>query len=398
MTTLSIAIKNIRRKPFRSIALILSVSLVAALLFAGAISLKGVLNSVTIGARKLGADLMVVPQGHEDKVRTTLIAGKPSIYYMPDDVLEKVRKVRGVKQASPQLFIKSTSYPCCTDVDAILIAFDPATDFTVSPWLKEAIDRPLGKDEVIIGRSLPVSTGDKMKFYGKELTVAGFLSDTGFDYIDHGVFMTFETARDMIRQSKKKAVEPLSIDEHAISTVLVQLDPSISPERAAVFVEYEIKGVKAIASQDVVGAVKAQLLVLLQILLGVGFSLWIVTLVLITVVFSMIVNERQREIGILRSLGARKKTVFSLITLEAVIISIIGGLAGIGAGGGLLYVLKKPVMAAFKLPYLWPDATFVASAGAATIALSIVTGIMAVLYPAFRCSRMEPYEAIRKGE
>jgi len=398
MTTLSIAVKNIRRKPFRSIALILSVTLVAALLFAGAISMKGVLNSITIGARKLGADLMVVPEGNEDKVRTTLIAGKPSVYYMPDDVVEKVRKVRGVKQASPQLFIKATSYPCCSAVDAILIAFDPATDFTIGPWLKEAIDRPLGKDEVIIGRSLPVEKGGKMKFYGKALIVAGYLADTGFDYIDHGVFMTFETARDMIRQSKKQAMEELTIDEHAVSTVLAQLDPSISPKRAAVFVEYEIKGVKAIASQDVVGAVKAQLLVLLQILLGVGLSLWIVTLVLITVVFSMIVNERQREIGILRSLGARKKTVFSLITLEAVIISIIGGIAGIGTGGGLLYILKNPVMAAFKLPYLWPDAPFIASAGAATIALSVITGIMAVLYPAFRCSRMEPYEAIRKGE
>jgi putative ABC transport system permease protein len=398
MTTLSIAIKNITRKPFRSIALILSVSLVAALLFAGAISMKGVLNSITLGAKKLGADLMVVPEGHEDKVRTTLIAGKPSLHYMPDAVVSQVRKVQGVKQASPQLFIKATSFPCCTDVDAVLIAFDPDTDFTVSPWLKEAIDRPLGKDEVIIGRSLPVATGDQMRFYGKELTVAGFLSDTGFDYIDHGVFMTFETARDMIRQSKKQAVEALNIDERAVSTVLVQLDPAVSPERAAVFVEYEIKGVKAIASQDVVGAVKAQLLVLLQILLGVGSSLWIVTLVLITVVFSMIVNERQRELGILRSLGAGKKTVFTLITLEAVIISIIGGFAGLGAGGGLLFLLKKPVMAAFKLPYLWPDAAFIAAAGAVTISLSIITGTAAVLYPAFRCSRMEPYEAIRKGE
>lgn len=398
MTTLSIAIKNITRKPYRSIALILSVALVAALLFAGAISMKGVLNSITLGARKLGADLMVVPEGHEEKVRTTLIAGRPSIHYMPDAVVGQVRKVRGVKKASPQLFIKATSYPCCTDVDAILIAFDPETDFTVSPWLKEAIDRPLGKDEVIIGRSLPVEKGEKMKFYGKDLVVAGYLADTGFDYIDHGVFMTFDTARDMIRQSKMQAKETLDIDEHAVSTVLVQLDPEVSPERAAVFVEYEIKGVKAIASQDVVGAVKAQLMVLLQVLLGVGFSLWIVTLVLITVVFSMIVNERQREIGILRSLGARKKTVFSLITLEAVIISIIGGIAGFGAGGGLLLALRKPVMAAFKLPYLWPDAAFVATAGAATLALSIITGMAAVLYPAFRCSRMEPYEAIRKGE
>jgi putative ABC transport system permease protein len=398
MTILYLALKNIRRKLFRSMALVLSVALVSGLLFAGAISMKGVLTSISLGAKKLGADLMVVPEGSEEKVRTTLIAGKPSPVYMPAATLEKVVKIKGVKAASPQLFLKATSFACCTNVDAVLIAFDPATDFTVGPWLKEAIDRPIGKNEIIIGRSLPVEKGEQMVFYGTPLTVVGYLSDTGFDYIDHGVFMTMATARDMIRHSKEKAVEPLKIAEDAISTVLVQLDPSVTPERAAVFVEYEIKGVKAIASQDVVGAVKNQLLVLLKILLGVGFALWIVTLVLITVVFSMIVNERQREIGILRSLGAKRKTVFSLITVEAVIVSLIGGIAGIGAGGGVLYLLKKPVMAAFKLPYLWPDNVFIISAGGATLLIAIITGMAAVLYPAFRCSRMEPYEAIRKGE
>lgn len=398
MNIFFVALKNIGRKPFRSGALVLSVMLVSALLFAGAISMKGILNSVTLGARKLGADLMVVPEGHEEKVRTTLIAGKPSVHYMPDSVIEKIRKVRGVRQASPQLFIKATSYPCCTDVDAILIAFDPATDFTVTPWLKEAISRPLGKDEVIIGRSLPVEKGEKMKFYGKELVVAGYLSDTGFDYIDHGVFMTFETARDMIRQSKKQAMETLTINEHDVSTVLVQLEPSVSAERAAVFVEYEIRGVKAVAAQDVVGAVKAQLLVLLQIILGIGASLWIVTLVLITVVFSMIVNERQREIGILRALGARKGTIFFLIMSEAVIVSFAGGMCGIAAGGIFLTAAKGPVMAAFKLPYVWPESTFIAAIGGVVVALSVLTGAAAVVYPAFRSSRMEPYEAIRKGE
>lgn len=398
MTVVSIALNNIRRKTFRSIALVLAVALVSGLLFAGAIGMKGVLTSIKLGSQRLGADLMVVPEGYEEKARTTLIAGKPSVFYMPSGILEKVRKVKGVKQASPQLFIRSASYPCCTTVDILLVAFDPLTDFTVKPWLQEAVNRPLGKDEIIIGRSIPVEKGDKMSFYGKDLTVAGYLSTTGLEYIDHAVYMTLETARDMIRVSKTKAAEPLGIDEDALSTILVQLEPEISPERAAVFVEYEIKGVKAVTSQDVIGSVKKQLHVLLRILFSIGLTLWIVTLVLITVVFSMIVNERQREIGLLRSLGAKKATVFSLIFLEAVIISVLGGIAGIAAGGGVLTMLKEPITTAFNLPYLWPDAAFMAGAAAVTLIIAVATGTAAVFYPAFRCSRMEPYEAIRKGE
>ncbi|GAB4407803.1 MAG: FtsX-like permease family protein [Thermodesulfovibrionales bacterium] len=398
MTLFSYAARNIRRRLFRSIALILSVTLVSGLLFAGAVSMKGVLNSIGIGTKRLGADLMVVPEGYEVKIKTTLIAGTPSVFYMPNENIKKIKKIKGVRTASPQLFIKGTEYECCTQVDAFLIAFDPATDFTITPWLQESINRTLGKDEVIIGRSIPVAKGDDMKFYGKSLKVVGNLSDTGLEYIDHGVFMTFETAIDMIRTSKEKAIEPLKLKEDAISTILIQLNPDISPERAAVFVEYEIPGVKAITSQDVIGGVKRQLFALLRMLLGIGISLWIVTIILIAVVFSMIVNERQREIGILRSIGAKRKSIFSLITAEAFIISLTGGVAGIMTGGALLYVLKGPLTVTYKLPYLWPDIPFITGVIIVTLIVSITTGIAAAFYPAMRCSRMEPYEAIRKGE
>jgi putative ABC transport system permease protein len=398
MTIFYLALKNIKRKTFRSAALILCVAIISGLIFAGTISMKGVLTSISLGAKRLGADLMVVPNGYEENISSTIIAGKPSSYYMPYDILNKIKNIKGVKQASPQLFLKSTTYPCCTDVDVMLIAFDPSSDFTIGPWLKQSIGRPLRKDEIIIGRSIPVAIGDKMTFYGKSLTVVGDLSQTGFDYVDKGVFMTFETARDMIIHSKEKAVEPLKISENSISTILVQLEPSVSAERAVVYIEYEVPDVKAIASEDVVGTVKRQLLVLLRILGGTGFILWAVTIIMITVVFSMIVNERQREIGILRSLGAKRTSIFALITLEALVITAIGSIIGIAAGGGILYLSKKLVMAAFKLPYLWPGNKFVILAAIATILISIITGMAAVFYPAFRCSRMEPYEAIRKGE
>lgn len=394
------AARNIKRRLFRSIALILSVTLVSGLLFAGTVIMKGVLNSIGLGAKRLGADLMIVPEGYEEKLKTTLIGGTPSVFYMPFENLEKVKRIRGVRAASPQLFLKGTQYEeCCTPVDSFLIAFDPATDFTIMPWLQESLDHPLAKDEVIVGRSIPVAKGDYIKFYGKSLKVVGNLSDTtGLEYIDHGVFMTFETAKDMIKTSKEKAVEPLRISEDAISTILVQLNEDIWPERAAVFVEYEIEGVKAIASQDIIGGVKKQLYALLRVLLGVGISLWIITIILIAVVFSMIVNERQREIGILRSIGARKMSVFSLITAEAFIISIIGGITGVVIGAGFLLSLKATIMEIFKLPYLWPDRVFILGAIIVTLLLSVSTGIVAAFYPALRCSRMEPYEAIRKGE
>lgn len=398
MTIVSIAAKNIKRRLFRSITLVLAVALVSGLLFAGAVSMKSVLTSIKIGTERLGADLMIVPAGHEHEAMSALIASKPSVFYMPYDVFEKAKKVKGVKKASPQLFIKSAQYECCSFVDTLLVAFDPETDFTVLPWLEEKLDHPFTKNEVLLGRSIPVAKGEEMSFYGKPLTVVGFFAETGLKNIDNGAYMTLETAREMIHSSKKNAKETLNIEDNMISTVLVQLEPDVSAERAAVFIEYEIPGVKAVTTQEVIGSVKRQMNVLLKTIAGIGISLWLVTMILIAVVFSMIVNERQREIGLLRSMGAKRTSVFLLIIIEASIISICGGIAGIAAGWAILSSLKQTIMSAFKLPYLWPETFFIATAASATVLAALITGLLAAFYPALRSSFMEPYEAIRKGE
>jgi len=398
MNILELSIRNLKRKPFRSITLILSVALVSALVFAGSISAKSVLTSILIGAQRLGADLIVVPQGYEDNARTTLIAGRPSVFYMPSEVLNKVRSIKGVKRASPQLFIKSSEFECCTFVNVLLVAFDPETDFTITSWLEKKSKTPLGPDEVIIGRSVPVSIGEKMKFFGKSLTVKNYFAPTGLEFIDKGVYMTIDTARDMIRKSKTQAQEPINIDEDAISTVLVQLEPNITPERGAVFVEYEVKGIKAIPAQEVISSVKRQLYLLLKAIFGGAIALWLIVLILIGIVFSMIVNERQKEIGLLRSMGAKRSFVFSMILSESIIISAIGAVSGIVIGGSALIIWKESLKVTFGLPYIIPNALFVSEMIALTILAITVSGGLAALFPSVKSSMIQPYEAVRRGE
>ncbi|MDF1578545.1 MAG: FtsX-like permease family protein [Desulfobulbales bacterium] len=398
MSNFRLALRNLSRRGFRSMALAVALALVVALLFAGAIAMKSISTSITLGSQRLGADLMVVPEGYQDSARATLIAGKPSVFYMPEEILDKVRKVKGVRKATPQLFLKSAEFECCTYVDILLVAFDQESDFTIGSWLKEAIDRPLEDRETIIGRSIPLATGLTMKYFGVPLKVVGDLAETGLEYIDHAAFMTLATAREMIRKSRTMSEKPLEIGEDEISVVLVQLDPAITPERAKVFVEYEVEGVKALTSQDVIGTVKQQLAVLVRTIGGIGLSLWLITVVLIGLVFSMSVNERQREMGLLQAMGAKRRNIFSLVALEAALLSLAGGLLGLGAGGGLLLACREPLRNAFKLPYLWPDTGFVLLAALSAVIAALTSGVLAAAWPAFRISRMEPYQAIRKGE
>ena len=79
-------------------------------------------------------------------------------------------------------------------------------------------------------------------------------------------------------------------------------------------------------------------------------------LLIMAFAFTMIVNERRRELGLLRAMGATRAHITSLILTEAASLSFAGGLAGIILGFILLLSLKGTLLHLLKLPYLFPSA------------------------------------------
>ncbi len=399
MNLLSVVRKNIRKKLFRSIAIMLSVMVVSATLFAVTTIMESVETSLKKGTARLGADIMVVPAKAENAARSALLSGEPTTFYMDSDVENKIRTIEGVKSAAGQIFLQSTTYQCCDIGKMLLIGFDPRNDFTIMPWLTEELKRPLADDEVIMGRGITAyRVGDWIKLYGMEFTIAGMLEETGMKFLDESVFMPISAVRKVVENSKKEGVKKVDLPADKISTIFVRVNPDISPARVAIFIEHDIEGVKAIVSEQVISSVRQQLFMLLRSTLFISIILWVLSLLLIGVVFSMIVNERQREIGLLRAMGATKGNIFQLIMSEAAILSLAGGLIGILLGGGFLYTFKGFIRTSLQIPYLWPSVPVFAALIMACLCMSFITGTGAALYPAIRSMRMEPYEAIRRGE
>ena len=133
---LSLALKNLRRKFIRTFVLLLIVAMVTGTLLGATIFISGMENALKIGTYRLGADVLVVPEKNEAQAKAALLAGEPTSFYMDRDVFEKIKDFEGVKKASPQLFIKPASFICCYNVETFLVAFDPETDFTITPWLE----------------------------------------------------------------------------------------------------------------------------------------------------------------------------------------------------------------------------------------------------------------------
>ena len=398
LNIVSVAIKNIRRKVIRSILLLLAVTVVTGTIFSATLFISSMRNALRIGTYRLGADVLVVPEKYESEARSALLSGKPGSFYMDRSVLEKVRKVEGVKSASAQLFIKPANFTCCFNVNTFLVAFDPKTDFTVSPWLANHLGKPLKGNEIIAGRLVPVAVGDTIPFYGTSFKVMGTMEATGMDYFDRSVFMTTDAAYNMADESKSRAIQPISISRGQISAVLVKDAEGYSPGRVAIKIEDAIPGVKAIASGKVISTVRKQLSGLLKGIVAASFIIWVLALLMMGFAFYMIVNERQRELGLMMAMGAKRRHIFGLIMNEAVWISLPGGVLGLTAGSALLYLFRGMLRNSLKLPYLLPGARTLAELVAGAVIFAVLTGILASLIPAAMASRMEPYEAVRKGE
>ncbi|MDD5758982.1 MAG: ABC transporter permease [Desulfobulbaceae bacterium] len=394
----ALAQKNLRRKIFRSIAIIATVMVVAATLFSVTTIMDSVEQSLKRGTARLGADIMVVPAKSESAARSALLSGKPSTFYMDKSLVEQIKAIHGVRSVTSQIFLKTSPYACCDISDLFLIGFDPENDFTIKPWLTNTLGRPLAADEVIMGRGITAyATGFTLNFYNQPFTIVGMLEETGMEFIDNAIFISY-AGIDRILANAKKDGTMISISGNQVSTVLVQVDPELSPDRVAVFIQAKLDGVKAIVTDRIIASVRKQLFILLRSVLSVSAILWVMALLLVGVVFSMIVNERRRELGIFRAMGAKKSHIFRLIMLEAAILSFLGGLIGIGLGGGVLYMFKEAIYTSLNIPHLWPNTARFVGLISFCMLLSLLTGVIAALGPAIRAAMLEPYEAVRGGE
>jgi putative ABC transport system permease protein len=117
-----------------------------------------------------------------------------------------------------------------------------------------------------------------------------------------------------------------------------------------------------------------------------GISLLVGAIGILTMMW-ISVNERVEEIGLMRALGATAQHVQRLFLLEAVILTLLGGLGGIAVGIALAAVLR---IAVAGMPVYTP----VAYIGAA-IVVSALTGLAAGVLPARRAALLHPIEALR---
>ncbi len=242
--------------------------------------------------------------------------------------------------------------------------------------------------------------GDREFFYGREFEVVGVLEPTGLGIDDSG-FVTLDTVYDLASSSIRNPLvtRKLDVEPGQISALMVKVNGDYSRSDVANRIQKAIPDIGIVTSQEVMStAVASQLESLTPVFIVIAAGFWLISILMIGALFSMSVNERRRELGLLQALGASRRFIFKEVMAESIELTTLGGIAGLAIGAVIILFLRGTITSSLKIAYLWPSSEFFASFMLGYMGLAVFTGILAALYPALIASRLEPYQAIRSGE
>jgi len=408
-----LAAQNVGRRRLRAIFLGAAVMLGVGIGFASFVAGWSLREGIAISFSRMGADLVIVPRATLVNITSSLLTVQPTDATLAADLAERIAAVPGVAQVAPQRIVLAL----VEGRHVNLIAFDPARDFSVLTWLEQRQPGPV--EGLIAGSRLVAPLGATLGVCGMPLSVHGRLGKTGVGPFDESYFLNFDTLADIVSfcrtsgttgkpAAKAEDGQAVAGMNHAdacspdlvldrVSAFLLQLSPGAKSEEVK-FALAQLSDVKIVEGNTVLTSSRQALSTLL-----VGISVFTAfqltaLLILVSLLFSAIVQERHREVGLLRAMGAKPNQVMTIILTEAAIITGLGGLAGLGFGAAVLLMFARSLGFYFGLlgvPFSWPPLAVLQVGAIVAIAFSAILGLVGALLPAWRVRRMAPYALIQ---
>ena len=387
LTTRVLAFENIKRKPYRTAALITVVALSAAVLFANFIitsSLKGGIKGLK---NRLGADLMIVPQGYENQMENVLLSGEPNYFYMDKSIENVVQGIQGVGQVSSQFYLTSLSESCC-DFAIQIIGFDPQTDFIVQNWAEK---NKTGTNQALFyaGSNIITERGD-VTFFGSPHHITSKLSKSGSG-MDNAIYTDLNTLQQIFEDAKTKGFGFISDGDtsNKISTIFVKLADGAKADSTALRIKTALPQVQVIQGGSFISNLGDRIAGFLIFPRVLSLLILLISVFTLAVVFSLIVNERIKEYSILRVLGADSSSLKKLIVSEAGAIGLIGSAAGLFLAALTILPFNVIISEKIGLPFALANPLAITGLALTVGALSTLSCLAAAFYSTIKISKKE---------
>lgn len=377
---MGLARRNIRNKPGRAYGLMALTAILCFVLFLSSFLILSLKNGIHSLSGRMGADLIVVPEGYDSKITGAILRGEPNSFFFDQSVAERVRALPGVEEASPQIFLATLSAGCCS-YPLQLIGVDFDTDFSVVPWLSSQVKLPLKEGEIIVGASIEGTYNSEVKFFGRPFKIKGRLAKTGMGF-DTSVFMDMETTRVLASEFQKLLETPVAENERLISSVMVRLQKDADPKavQTAVTEEFRGEGVYPLLSKQMMSEVSANLQNLLFYVYVLIALLWLLSFVVLMLVYSISLRERRREFATLRVLGAGRKKLRAICLTEILLINAGGAFCGTVLGAAVALLFGPAFSKLLRMPFLTPGVSVFLLLFAAALLVGTLMGPLAAIF------------------
>lgn len=415
MKHITLASKNLLRRPVRTLLTITGVSLaVAVAVSLGGFNL-GYRQALDRSIERLGFQMMIMAKGCPYEAATMMLKGGTGLLYLPSDIYDKVKSDASILSITP-IFVGIAAKEGSSirgDEGAksfsIISGIDTESFLTMKPWLQfktgtgYAGGHWFAQDsmtEVVLGFEVAQYEQRKVgdTFYATvtpngqteakthEFKITGILDRTGTQD-DGTVFMPLKNAQIIFNRPTDLTIIGIKLKKFgAIELREFEGRWLKIPEVQVVSLE-QVKGtlVSLVGTAQVMIAAVAIIAVIVAVIGVVNTIL-------------MSVYERTGEIGVMKAIGAYRRDIFKLIWLETLAVCITGGLLGclvaiIGAS-----VVEAAIRSLINLGVQGSIVSITPGLIGGALIVSILLGFFAGLYPAWRAASMRPIEAIREGE
>lgn len=389
---------NKLRTTLATLGIIIGVGSVIALVSLGQAGQKSVENQI----QSLGSNLLTVVPGNTNNGTVRGAGGGGTSLTLEDaQSISNSSQITMVKSVSPELSRRSqvtagrnntnTQIIGATDTYAPIheITIDNGVFITsrdVTSVSKVAVIGPQVVTDLFGEGSNPI--GQLIRINGQTLKVVGVTKSkggSGFQNQDDIIFVPLSVAQKSLfgvsyltsiaAQAKDK--NQMTAAQNQIGYFLLARHKLNDPTEA----DFSI-----ISQNDILGAATQVTGIFTSILAGIAAISLLVGGIGIMNIMLVTVTERTREIGLRKALGAKKRIIISQFLVETVILTISGGVLGMGLGITISFIITSLL----KLPF-----TISLSSILLAVGVSGIIGIIFGWYPAQKAANLQPIEALR---
>ena len=373
---LSLALANITRQRTRTFLTVLGIVIgIAAVVALGSIS-EG-LNANIQKNLELNAGKILVSQKGSSGALVGFSGSE-----LTEELVGEIAQVSGVKETVPQLYYVETIDPF-RGPDWIAIGIDPEkAEFFKGENIRIQEGRELEPNdgEVLVAGAgfaerFQLEPGDFFTVKEEELEVVGLLEESGVSTIDDNFLVPLETLQLLTNTDTFPVVYVIPDDLKQIELVASRIEEAND--------ELDAQTATDVARQagEIIGQIRI-------FTLGIGAVAALVGGLGMMNTMIMAVLERRKEIGVMKAVGATRRTILRHFLTEALLLAIIGGVIGILLGTAGSAVMGMVIGFA-------RGAGVTAELLGGSFLFAIFLGIAGGLYPAWKAAKLDPVEALR---